>query len=243
MSSLFSGGGAVFFRKLPAELEVINDKNDMLINFYLQLQNAFPELQKRIQATICSESLFRYAKDVWNGRIEANDIEKAWAIWLITNGSFAGTMHGGWKWSNVSSGSHPGVMMRNKRMEFNEQLRQRVSTVQISCKEALRVIFDRDSVETFFYLDPPYPGCDQKHYSGYSHNDLYELLQLLSNIKGRFILSNFWSQTLRYHVLKNGWNVLNIEMNCNVNQLNRGHPMKKKNEILVYNYSIPNTLF
>jgi DNA adenine methylase len=240
----FFGGGAVFFRKKKSGLEVINDKNEMLINFYTQVVNNFPDLEKMIECTLHSEAMYHHAKDVWNNRVESNDIEKAWAIWIITNESFAGTFHGGWKWDNGSSGGHFGISFSNKRIAFNKSLSHRLSNVQISCRDALRVITDRDTVDTFFYLDPPYPGCDQKHYSGYSHKDLFELLQLLSNIKGKFILSNFWCQTIRYHVLKYGWNFQDIEMNSNVNQLGRGRSGKKtKHEFLIYNYDIPKSLF
>lgn len=125
----FFGGGAVFFRKPKAGLEVINDHNDMLINFYLAAQNSFPELQERIRNTLHSESMYYYAKDVWNGRCEASNIEKAWAVWMITNGSFAGSMHGGWKWCNGRSGSQSAVMLKNKRIDFSEQLRDRLDQV------------------------------------------------------------------------------------------------------------------
>ena len=73
----FFGGGAVFFRKPKAGIEVINDHNDILINFYLAAQKSFPELKERIRNTLHSESMYYYAKDVWNGRCEASDIEKA----------------------------------------------------------------------------------------------------------------------------------------------------------------------
>lgn len=239
----FFGGGAVFFRKPKAGIEVINDHNDMLINFYLSAQNSFPELQERIRNTLHSESMYYYAKDVWNGRRQASDVEKAWAVWMITNGSFAGSMHGGWKWCNGTSGSHSGVFIKNKRIEFGEQLRDRLDQVQISCRDALRVIKERDSENTFFYLDPPYPGCVQQHYSGYTHSDLYNLLKLLSTIKGKFILSNYWCQTLRYFILKFGWNFRTVELDLKVNHLGRGQSVEKRTEILVFNYDIEKTLF
>ena len=44
----FFGGGAVFFAKEPSYLEVINDLNDNLINFYLQMQKNFKELAAEI---------------------------------------------------------------------------------------------------------------------------------------------------------------------------------------------------
>lgn len=202
----FLGGGAVFFEKPKSKVEVINDIDNRLINFYLQSQNNFGELQRLIQNTLHSETMYLHAKDVWNERIESSDLQKAWAIWLITNGSFAGSMHGGWKWCNGTSGSHSAIMVRNKRLEFSEQLHDRLSDVQISCRDAIRVINERDSPETLFYLDPPYPGSYQGHYRGYTHKDLFELLQVLSYMKGKFILSQYFTHTLKYHVMKYGWN-------------------------------------
>lgn len=238
----YFGGGAVFFAKPKSKLEVINDKNEMLINFYLCIQNHFEELQHFIQTTLHSEWMYYRAKDIWNGRIDSDQIEKAWAVWLITNGSFAGSMHGGWKWCNGSSGSHSAIMIRNKRNEFSKELHVRLSDVQISCREALRVIKERDSPGTFFYLDPPYPGSYQGHYLGYTHKDLFELLQLLSEIKGKFILSNYWCQTLRWHILKFGWKYKKIEVNLKVANLGNT-PVSKRTEILVYNYELESTLF
>lgn len=240
----FFGGGAVFFRKPKAGIEVINDHNDKLINFYSCAQNRFEELQQMIQQTLHSESMYYYAKDVYNGRVDSTDIEKAWSIWLIANGSFAGDIHGGWKWCNGNSGGHTATMLMNKRNDFNKKLNQRLSNVQISCRDALRVIEERDGPETFFYLDPPYPGSYQGHYRGYTHKDFYELLQLLTRIKGKFILSNYWTQTLRYHILKYGWNKEEIEVSMRLTNLGPGSKgIQKRKEILAYNYDIQKTLF
>lgn len=243
----FFGGGAVFFQKPKSGIEVINDHDNNLINFYLCVQNRFGELQDLVRQTLHSETMYYHAKDIWNGRTEANEIEKAWAVWLITNGSFAGSMHGGWKWCNGTSGGQSAIMIKNKRNEFSEQLHKRLEKVQISCRDALRVIQDRDRKDTFFYLDPPYPGSYQGHYGGYTHEDFFELLQLLTKIKGKFILSNYWCQTLRYHILKYGWNYQSVEVSLKMTNLGRGDSrekgIQKRTEILVYNYDIEKNLF
>ena len=238
----FFGGGAIFFRKQKSYLEVVNDTNDKLINFYYQVQNNFEQLKNLIDNTLNSESQYLAAKDIWNERVEATDIEKAWSIWLITNGSFAGSMHGGWKWSNGSSGSHTGIFINNKKKDFSTAIKDRLKFVQISCRDALKVIPERDTEETFFYLDPPYPGCYQQHYSGYTHKDLYNLLQVLSTIKGKFILSNYWTQTLKFHIYKFGWNFETIDVNLRVNNLGKTE-LKKRTEILVYNFDLQKDLF
>lgn len=138
-------------------------------------------------------------------------------------------------------------MIMNKRNEFSDNLHKRLENVQISCRDAIRVIMDRDSKYTFFYLDPPYPGCYQQHYSGYSHKDFYELLQLLSTIKGKFILSNYWCQTLRFHILKYGWKYKSIEVSLRITSLGRGEGrekgVQKRTEILCHNYDVEKNLF
>lgn len=230
----FFGGGAVFFAKPKSYLEVVNDINDRLITFYQVAQTRFDELEQLISTTLCAESMYMHAKDVYNGRVEASDVELAWSVWLITNGSFSGSMHGGWKSCNGTSGSHTGVYLQNKRNDFNLRLRDRLSTVQISCRDALGIITQRDSVDTLFYLDPPYPCCAQGHYKGYDMKDFAQLLELLATIKGKFILSNYWCQTLRFHVATNGWNVYKHTLPMKV--CNFGKP-RSKEEIIITNYN------
>lgn len=238
----FFGGGAVYFEKPKSKVEIINDIDNRLINFYIQSQNNFEELQRLIRNTLHSETMYLHAKDIWNERIESSDLQKAWAIWLITNGSFAGSMHGGWKWCNGSSGSHSAIMVHNKRLEFAEQLHIRLSETQISCRDAIRVILERDSPLTVFYLDPPYPGSYQGHYRGYTHKDLFELLSVLSRIQGKFILSQYFTHTLKYHVMKYGWNFRTEELDLRLTHLGKSRT-EKRTEILVYNYEIQKTLF
>mgnify|MGYP001558098777 CR=1 FL=1 len=46
----FFGGGAVFFAKPKSEVEVINDINGEIVNFFKVIKTKFPELQKEIKA-------------------------------------------------------------------------------------------------------------------------------------------------------------------------------------------------
>jgi DNA adenine methylase len=244
----FFGGGAVFFRKPKAGIEVINDHDGQLINFYWCVQNKFDELSEMVRQTLHSEAMYKYAKDVWNERvIMASDVEKAWAVWLITNGSFAGSMQGGWKWCNGSSGGHTGTFIKGKRSDFSERLHQRLDDVQISCRDALKVIDDRDTPDTFFYLDPPYPNCYQGHYGGYTEEDLQKLLVKLCDLKGKFILSNYWCDILRMYVKELGWNYKEVELSMRLTNLGRGcrpeRGIQQRTEVLVYNYSIEPSLF
>ncbi|MFA5649541.1 MAG: DNA adenine methylase [Proteiniphilum sp.] len=242
----FFGGGAVFFAKPRAGIEVINDHDHSLINFYQCVQNNFDELQHLVKQTLHSEAMHKYAKDIWNERVFATNIERAWAIWVTTNGSYSGSMHGGWKWCNGSSGGHTGTFMKGKRDDFTKALQERLNTVQISCRDALKVIRERDTSETFFYLDPPYPDSEQKHYAGYTMKDLHKLLEILKKLKGKFILSNYWTDLLRRYVSENNWNYKEMEVSVRIANLGKGkkkQEIKTRTEVLVYNYDPEPDLF
>jgi len=236
----YFGGGAVFFMKKKSYLEAINDVDDRLMTFYTVLQNNYTGLHNLIQHSIHSETLYKTAKRIYKEKEFASDIEMAWAIWMLTNCSFLGTPQGGWKWCNGSAGSHSAIALNNKRALVSQKLHDRLKDVQISSRNAIRVITDRDTNETIHYLDPPYVGTDQKHYSGFTIKDLIVLLDLLQKIKGLFILSKFRWETLRYYVLKNNWHVITIDSHMKVANLrirsNKTRKIKSKTEILVMNF-------
>lgn len=241
----FFGGGAVFFAKGKSFCEVVNDIDDRIITFYdvCQDEHKFLLLQRRIQNTLDSEREFLRADKIWrNPKSSRSKVELAWAVWLQCNMGYGGSPQGGWKWDNGTSGSHIAVVMDGYRNQFTYKIHERMKHVQISCRDALRVIINRDTDETFFFLDPPYPGSTQKHYSGYSFADFEDLLKLLSSIRGRFILCNFGSELLDSYVQQNGWRMSVIDMALRVaNHTTKG--TKRKQEVLVYNYNPEPTLF
>lgn len=231
----YFGGGAVFFAKDPSYLEAINDLNDRLMIFYDCLRTKYSELNALIQGTLNSEFQHRKAKEIYYGVREASDVEIAWSVWVVTSLSFAATPRGGWKWSNGSAGSHTGRMVAHHRERFTEALSERLKYVQISSRPAIKVIRERDTDGTFFYLDPPYPGCNQKHYSGFTDEDLAELLDELEGIKGKFILSNYGRDCLMERVEKCHWNykVIDMPLKC----ANFNGKKRRKQEIIVWNYT------
>lgn len=241
----YFGGGAVFFAKGKGYCEVINDIDDRIITFYdvIQDDHKFPLLLSRIQNTLDSEREFLRAERLWRNPAKARSkVELAWAVWLSCNMGYGGTPEGGWKWDNGTSGSHIGVVFDNYRHQVTYKIHERMRHVQISCRDALKVIRQRDTVDTFFFLDPPYPGCVQKHYSGFSYDDLENLLGVLSRIKGKFLLCNYDSEILQRYVAENGWNIKSVDMALRVANHTTGGS-KRKREVMVYNYDIQPKLF
>lgn len=127
-------------------------------------------------------------------------------------------------------------------MLFTESLRDRLSLVQISERDAITVIEQRDTEDTFFYLDPPYLGAQMQHYKGFTKEDLDILLTTLGMIKGKFILSHFNNSLIEEAIRKYKWNVKVIDAPLSVaNHLQKEN--KRKKELLIYNYTIEQSLF
>ncbi|MBQ9637443.1 MAG: DNA adenine methylase [Prevotella sp.] len=240
----FFGGGAVFFAKGKSFLEVINDHNDVLMTFYrvCQDENSFTRLRELISSTLDSETEWLRAQRIYHHPKGHSEVDIAWSVWLTTNMSYSGSPNCGWKWDNGTSGTHSGQTMNNYRNEFCLKVFERLRFVQISCRDALTVIQERDSKETFFYLDPPYPGRIQQHYKGYGNEDFEALLAMLKNIDGKFILSNFMSPLLKKYIKENKWNYKTIDMPLLVANFNKKE-IRRKQEGLVYNYTTHPTLF
>jgi DNA adenine methylase len=229
----FIGGAAVYFAKSPSAVEVINDTNGELVNFYEVIKNDFTALQKEIEATLHSRKAHRHARVVYENPDMFDRIKRAWALWVRANMSFGGDMTGGYGYD--LSGRMTGKLA-NKTESFTDALAARLRNTQIECSDALRIIQSRDSADTFFYLDPPYPETDQGHYDGYSSADFAALLELLTTVQGKFLLSSFRHEALTEQTEKNKWSQFEITMNKSMSR--HGAQTLQKIEVFTANYSI-----
>lgn len=231
----FIGGAAIFFAKHASNVEVINDVNKEMVNFYRTVQNDFVSLEKEIRITLHSRDLHRKAKVIYDNPDMFTEIKRAWAVWVLSTQSFASMLDGSWGYDVTKNTTT--TKISNKRESFTEDYAIRLQNVQIECADALRIIRARDSKESFFYCDPPYYNSDMGHYDGYTIEDFEALLKCLSKIEGQFLLSSYPSKILSRFVSEFGWHQLEIEQSVSVAN-NSSKPPKKKTEVLTANYQI-----
>ncbi len=228
----FIGGAAVFFAKQKAKVEVINDINGEVVNFYKVLQNDFAALQKEIKATLHSRDMYRHARIIYDNPDMFDSIKRAWAVWVIANMSFNNAFNTGFTRSTDGKFSRK---VASNRDQFSDELAERISGVQIECRDALKVIEANDTPESFFYVDPPYVGACQGHYDGYTQEDFNALISLLSKIKGKFLLSSYRNEVLTQAVKLHGWYQVEIKVNSNPTGSDKS---RVKVEVLTANYPI-----
>ena len=231
----FIGGAAVFFAKNPSQIEVINDTNRELINFYEVVKNDFAALESKIRITLHSRSQHGDASHIYNRPQMFDRIQRAWAVWCLASQCFSGILDGGWKYDvskNINTKS-----IKNKCLSFSEDYAIRLQNVQIECTDAIRIIRSRDSENSFFYCDPPYFNADMGHYDGYTLQDFQNLLDTLATLKGKFLLSSYRCPILSQYVNAQGWHTHEIVQSISAS-INKPNSRKPKTEVLTANYPL-----
>jgi len=229
-SEPFAGGAALLFAKEPSEIEVINDLNKELINFYQVMKSDFVSLEKKIRITLHSRTLHADAKVIYNNPHLFNNLERAWAVWVLASQSFASMLDGTWGFDKTKNTTTKKII--NKGVQFTEEYAIRLQNVQLECADALYIIQSRDTDHSFFYCDPPYFNSDCGHYTGYSEHDFERLLKLLASINGKFLLSSYPSDILERFAAKYGWKQKRVIQQVSVNK----GAGKQKIECLTANY-------
>jgi DNA adenine methylase len=230
----FCGGAAIFFAKEPSAIEIINDTNGEIINFYEVLKQDFPALEREIEISLHSRKQHRQARVIYENPDMFDRVKRAWAIWMLANGSYGCLLDGSFSYDRAGITSKK---LDNKRAGFTLDYAIRLQRVQIESCDALRIIGSRDTSETFFYCDPPYVGYDQGHYDGYTQMDFDALLYTLEGIKGKFLLSSFRNANLTEYSKRKGWHTVEIRLSSPMTH-GQGRVSKDKVEVLTANYPI-----
>ena len=138
-----------------------------------------------------------------------SDIDIAWSFFVNANFSFSNNLNRGFGYEKKKNGTPKSA--HNKIQRFNELYHERLKSVTIMNLDALEIIKRFDNEDAFIYVDPPYFNSDCGHYKGYSQDDFIKLLEKLSNIKGKFLLSSYPNGVLDEFIKNNNWEFKQID--------------------------------
>lgn len=233
----FFGGGAVFFGKEQDSNEVINDKNDRVVNFYRCVKD--PEKCKALllmaDQSLYAQSLYNKARAIWRGEVDTSDVEAAWAFWFLSVVCFQHIIGASFGIEKNTRSKHTQEIIVKKQLLH--EAADRFERTQIMCMDAVECIKKFDTEGSFFYVDPPYVGADQGHYKGYTQDDFDALLECLASIKGKFLLSSYENDKLTKMTKTHGWYTERIK--SYTSYMNTGKQEHKlRTELLTANYDI-----
>ena len=179
----FAGGAQVFFHKQPSRVEVLNDLNEEIVNFFRVCQSHYEELVRCLRFTVASRRLHELLTNTPTQIL--TDIQRAARFFYLQKNSFGGLVVR--RNFHYSVGARPNF--RPERIpELLVKTHQRLQAVQIECLPFQDVIRKYDRPATFFYLDPPY--WDRELYRfNLKEEDFVDLEKLLGQVKGKFMLS------------------------------------------------------
>jgi len=165
----------------------INDKDEDLINLYRVAREQPDEFRRWLELTPCSQAEYQRSIELLRDD-SATELQRAWAIYVNLNCSFANQKNSGWRVAVM--GRNDAATWANCVQSLGPAL-SRLADAHIGCEDALRFIQRWDSPQTLFYFDPPYPDTDQGHYDGYTVEDWRALCNLLDECECSYVLSNY----------------------------------------------------
>ncbi len=188
----FAGAAWVLFGKPPSDVEVINDIDQELINFFRVVRDCPEQLIASFEWNLVSRAEFTRLAQTEPGSL--SPVQRAHRFYYIIMAGWGGELNYPRFQTSVSDGGHGNRLagaMKTLRSRL-EPVHKRLSTVIIENLDWVECISRYDSDRTVFYLDPPYPGNG----ANYAHNmrawdDHYTLAASLQKRRGKWLLSSY----------------------------------------------------
>ena len=179
----FAGGAQVFFHKEPSRVEVLNDLDGEIVNFFRVCQWHHEELVRYLRYCLVSRRWHRLLQQ--HNSEALTDIQRPGRFFYLQKNSFGGLVVKQSYHYSVTSTPNYNVA---KVPQLIERTHERLQKVQIENLPYEQVIARYDRPTTLFNLDPPY--WNRKLYRFNFVAEDFEALELrLRKLRGRFILS------------------------------------------------------
>lgn len=205
----FGGAASVLIRKPPSPIEVYNDLDGEVVNFFRVLRERTAELIRAVELTPYAREEQREAYEVEG----CDDLERARRFFVLawqSRGASRGNWRSGWRYmrSRTLRGQTPVDDWSN--FERLYAIAERLRDVCFENDTALDVIRRFDGPRTLFYCDPPYVHSTRSlrwSENAYRHemsdDDHRELATVLHEIQGIAVVSGYRSEL--YDELYEGW--------------------------------------
>jgi DNA adenine methylase len=180
---IFAGGAQVFFHKEASKVEVLNDLDGEIVNFFRVCREHYEELLRYFRFMLVSRKTFDLFRETDPALL--TDIQRAARYMYLLKCSFASLIRRpNYHWHVVQP---PGFNPEHLP-QLIENAHRRLARVQLECLPYEEVLRRYDRPETLFYLDPPYFGRKLYHFN-FEKDDFEKLAERLKGLRGKFILS------------------------------------------------------
>ncbi len=217
----FGGAASMLLAREPSSVEVYNDVDGRLVNFFRVVRDPAKarELRRMLKLTPFSRGEFHASVDLQAGE----GVKAAHAFFIRAKQSFAGETST-WGFAKTST---RGMSQRTSAwlggIELLPLLTDRIMRVQIEQVGWEACMKNFDTPETLFYCDPPYfPGARKN--GQYKHelteDDHERFLCVVRELKGAVAISGYMCPP--YKEALKGWGLSTWKVSCNAAGRTRG---------------------
>ncbi|MFA7685150.1 MAG: Dam family site-specific DNA-(adenine-N6)-methyltransferase [Syntrophales bacterium] len=226
---VFAGAAWLLFKKeeTVSDVEIINDINLDLVTLYRVVKHHLEEFIRYFKWILVSrDEFYRFRKEAPE---TLTDIQRAVRFYYLLKLGYAARIKD--PSFSVATTSKPRLNLLRIEEELSA-VHLRLSRVYIENRSYAEVFARFDKPDTFFYVDPPYYGCEDYYGNGiFNRDDFLKLRDILAGINGRFILSINDVDHIRD--LFSNFHIETVETSYSAAGANK---KKHVNELLITNY-------
>jgi DNA adenine methylase len=236
---VFGGAGWVLLGKKPCKVEIFNDIDGEVVNFFRVVKNTPKELLKSFEWELVSRQKFEQLRDA--PVEELNDIQRAHRFYYLIMAAWGGELGNPRFQTSISDGGH-GNRLIGALKDLHKRIlpvHKRLKTVIIENLRWQECIkrYDRpyEKKRIVMYLDPPYPENKVNYKFNMRQLEEHEkLVEILLSLKSLFVLTIYDLPEIHDLYSHNNFQVNSVDyaagMPTNNNQRSRNR------EIIVTNF-------
>jgi DNA adenine methylase len=229
-AEVFAGSAKLLFAKAAVGLEVMNDLNGEVINFFRVAKHRPAELAEQLQLDCIHAGRFR---ELRASAEPPGEIDRALRFAYLVWYSFGAK---GEHFASSSARSPRAKRPLSRVRDLLQATAERLATVLIEQRDFAEILARYDGPDTFFYLDPPYVHFEANgRYVPLSAERRAEMFGLLGKLKGRFLMSFDDCAEIRSLAREHGFKMRKVGV---VYTINGANPRKASPELLIANYAL-----
>src|SRR5258705_2974318 len=213
----FCGSASLTLRKYPAPIEIINDLDGEIVNFFEQLRNNREELLRLVELNPYAELELILARKKRKNVSKAERARRFLVQSMMAINGIFGEQPGGFSYSDsyTRNGHDARVNRWNNLPERLKLVSDRLRNVRVENKNAIRLLeryLNRPA--TLVYLDPPYLAERTNGYRKEANDEKIhkKLLKLANKAKCMIFISGYQNDLYsKMLTQKRGWYTKEIE--------------------------------
>ena len=219
----FGGSAAVMLAKCISPVEVFNDFDGSLVNFFEVCRDQHDRLVAYLRLLPYARSTFEKWKKEPLSEV-ADPFERAVRYFFLNRVSFAAKLQTG---ECMSFGfgivANPAEAYA-RSIEFIPSFARRILTTQIENRPWQYIIDAYDRPDTLFMIDPPYWGAEQYYTAVMKREEHVEMAERLSRIQGHAMVCYYEGPEVEamYGPAGLGWTKKTFKLASTIGKLNAG---------------------